>query len=340
MEYTSGKLAAFLGGTISNTWTKRIDYYSYQTAVVTEDYAENNPNESETLSNFGWNVKAGANYNINENHNVFINAGAYSRVPFFRFHFLNYQNDVNPDLQNEKIYSFEFGYGFVAKKFRLNFNAYYSIWDDISQLAGFRTDEGQYINAFISDLKETHLGIELDAQYAINRWVNVGGLLAIGDWEYSNDPVADLYDDQTHEKIGEGTLYLKDLKVPDQPQTQVGLNANFTIAKQIDLGLQYLYYANMYAQYTLEDRTDPDVRAQAWKLPSYGVVNGRVAWRFQFAGLASQLQLNIYNMFDTVALAEAEDTAEEDNAGSTYYTFKKGYWIWGRNMNFSLKVNF
>ena len=342
MEYTSGKLAAFLGGTISNTWTKRIDYYSYQTAVVTEDYAQNNPNESETLSNFGWNAKAGANYNINENHNVFINAGAYSRVPFFRFHFLNYKNDVNTNLQNEQIYSFELGYGFVAKKFRLNFNAYYSIWDDISQLTSFYTEDNTRVNAFISDLKETHLGIELDAQYAINRWVNIGGLLAIGSWEYSNDPVADLYDEQTQEKIGEGTLYLKDLKVPNQPQTQVGLNANFTVAKQIDLGVQYLYYANMYAQYTLEDRKDPDVRAQAWELPAYGVVNGRVAWRFQFAGLASQLQLNIYNMFDTVALAEAEDKKEK-NASGDYtgnYTFNKGYWIWGRNMNFSLKVNF
>jgi len=342
MEYTSGKVAVFFGGTLSNTWTKRIDYRSYQTGIVTEDYAEKNPNTSETLSNFGWNVKAGANYNINENHNIFVNGGAYSRVPFFRFHFLNYKNDVNPNLQNEKIYSFEFGYGFVAKKFRLNLNAYYSIWDDISQLAGFRTDEGQYINAFISDLKETHLGIEFDAQYAINRWVNIGGLLAIGSWEYSNDPIADLYDDQTQEKIGEGTLYLKDLKVPNQPQTQVGLNANFVVAKQIDLGVQYLYYANMYAQYTLEDRTDPDVRAQAWELPAYGVVNGRIAWRFQFAGLASQLQLNIYNMFDTVALAEAEDKKEKDASGdyTGNYTFNKGYWIWGRNMNFALKVNF
>ena len=340
MEYTSGKLAVFFGGTISNTWTKRIDYYSYQESGVTEDYARDNPNISETLSNFGWNAKAGANFNINEKNNIFINAGAYSRVPFFRFHFLNFKNDVNPDLQNEKIYAIELGYGFRTKKFNMNANAYYTVWDDISQLAGFRADNGQSVNAFISDLNEVHMGIEFDANYTINRWVTIGGLFSIGDWKYTNDPVADLYDDQTLEKIGEGTLYLKDMKVPDQPQSQFGLNAYFRIAKRIDLGAQWIYYANLYSQYTLEDRTNPDDRAQSWQLPNYGVVNARFGWNFTFAGLDSQFQVNCYNVLDKTSLMEAEDKAVENDDGTIYHTFNKGFWNFGRNFNFALKVNF
>jgi hypothetical protein len=34
-------------------------------------------------------VKTGANYNINQAHNVFFNAGYYSRQPFFDDLFLN-----------------------------------------------------------------------------------------------------------------------------------------------------------------------------------------------------------------------------------------------------------
>ena len=340
MEYSSGRIAVFFGGTISNTWTKRIDYYSYQDGTVSEDYARDNPNTSETLSNFGWNFKAGANFNINERNNIYLNAGAYSRVPFFRFHFLNFKNDVNPNLQNEKIYAIELGYGYRLKKFSLNVNGYYTIWDDISQLASFRTDDGKQVNAFISDLNETHIGIELDADYVITRWVTIGGLFAIGDWKYTNDPIADLYDDQTQEKIGEGTLYLKDLKVPNQPQSQFGLNAYFRIAKRIDLGAQYLYYANLYSQYTLEDRTDPNDREQSWRLPNYGVVNARFGWKFQFAGLDSQFQVNCYNVFNTTALVEAEDKGVENDDGTIYHTFNKGFWTFGRNFNFALKVNF
>ena len=253
---------------------------------------------------------------------------------------------MNPDLKNEKIYAAEIGYGFLTKNFRLNFNAYYTVWDDISQLTNFNIpdpnnpDENIRVNAFISDLKETHAGIEFDAQYTITRWVNVGAILAIGNWKYANDPVADLYDDLTHEKVGEGTLYLKDLKVSNQPQTQVGLNAGFRIAKRIDLGAQWLYYDNLYADYTLEDRKDPDVREQAWKLPGYSVMNARFGWRFQLAGLDSYFLVNCYNVFNTTALAEAEDKQAEHADGSVYYTFKKGYWIWGRNWNFSLKIRF
>ena len=337
LEYVGNRLSAFFGGTVSNTWTKRVDYYNYFDGVVTEEYAKDNANVSETLSNMGFNVKAGANYNINDKNNIFINGGYYSRVPFFRFHFLNYKNDVNPDLQNEKIYAAELGYGLKLRKFRLNFNAYYTVWDDISQLATFYTEDDRRVNAFISDLQEVHLGIELDAQYNINRWVTVGGILGLGDWYYANDPVADLYDDQTLEKIGEGTLYLQDLKVGDQPQTQIGLNADFRIAKRIDLGAQWLYYDNIYAQYTLEDRTDPDVRAQAWQLPGYGVVNARFGWSFNLAGLDSYFQVNCYNVFNQSYIVEAEDRYNSD---MNNYGFRKGFWGWGRNFNFSLKINF
>ena len=340
LEYAGRRLSAFFGGTVSNTWTKRKDYYNYFDGVVTEEYAKDNPNISETLSNIGYNVKAGVNFNINESNNIFLNAGYYSRVPFFRFHFLNYKNDVNPDLQNEKIYAVELGYGLKLKKFRLNFNGYYTVWDDISQLAGFRAETGTYVNAFISDLKETHMGIELDARYTIARWVSVGGILGLGDWRYVNDPVAQLYDDQTHEPIGQGTLYLKDLKVYDQPQTQVGLNANFRIAKRIDIGAQWLYYNNLYSSYTLEDRTNPDDRGQSWKLPAYSVMNARFGWSFQLAGLDSYFLVNCYNLFDNVALAEAEDKGIKQDDGTYEHTFKKGFWIWGRNWNFSLKVRF
>jgi len=346
IEYTGRRISAFLGGSVSDTWTKRKDYYSYQTGVVTEEYAKSNPNISETLSNLGYNAKIGANYNINEKNNVFVNAGIYSRVPFFRFHFLNYRNEVNPDLKNENIYAAEVGYGFLSKKFRLNFNAYYTVWADISQLTSFyipdpnNPDETIRVNAFVSSLKETHTGIEIDAQYTITRWVNIGGILAIGDWRYSNDPVADLYDEQTRDKIGEGTLYLKDLKVYDQPQTQIGLNADFRIAKKIDIGAQWFYYDNLYSRYTLEDRKNPDDRGQSWKLPAYTLLNARLGWSFKLAGLDSYFLINCYNVFNTVALAEAEDKGVKMDDGSYEHTFRKGFWIWGRNWNFSLKVRF
>ena len=93
----------------------------------------------------------------------------------------------------------------------------------------------------------------------------------------------------------------------------------------------------LYAQFKPETRKDPNVRAQAFQLPDYGMVDMRFGWKFKLAGLDSYFNWNIYNVMNNVVIVEAEDRY---NAGLDEYVFKKGFWSWGRNMNFSLKVSF
>ncbi|RLD90799.1 MAG: TonB-dependent receptor [Bacteroidetes bacterium] len=329
LEYTKGIFNAFAAATVSNTWTKRIDYRTY--------LPDNDAAESDVLSNLGYNFKVGANFNITETSNIFVNGGFYSRVPFFRFMFLNYRNDVNPDLTNEKITAAEVGYAFNGKKLKIRANGYYTIWNDISLLTGFVAEDGSYVNAFMSSLQEIHSGIELEATYIAARWLRLGGMANFGNWKYADDATAKLYDDQTHELIGEGIIYTKDLKVGNQPQNSFGVNGTFKIAKTIDIGFNYLYYTQLYAQFKPETRKDPDVRAQAFQLPNYGMLDMRLGWKFKLAGLDSYFNWNIYNVTDNVALVEAEDKYNSDRGE---YAFKKGFWSWGRNMNFSLKVRF
>ncbi len=330
MEYSAGNFNAFLAGTFSNTWTQRIDYRTY--------LPDNPEAKSETLSNSGYNFKVGANYNFNEHNNIFVNGGYYSRVPFFRFHFLNYRNDVNPDLKNEKVYAAEVGYGLKLAKFNLRFNGYYSVWDDISQLAGFRADNGTHVNAFLSSLQEIHMGLELDMKYKVSRWLRLGALGSLGNWYYGNNPQATLYDDNTHQPIGQGTIYLKDVKVPNQPQSMAGVDGKVNVTKNIDLGFNWLYYANIYADFTPEKRQNPDQEGmQAWKLPNYGMLDMRLGWRFKIADTKAYFNWNVYNVTNNIVLVEAEDRYDSH---ANAFVFKKGFWSWGRNMNFSLKIYF
>ena len=46
-------------------------------------------------------IKVGANYNINDEMNVFANVGALSVAPKFTNVYLNYVNDENPNAKNE-----------------------------------------------------------------------------------------------------------------------------------------------------------------------------------------------------------------------------------------------
>jgi iron complex outermembrane receptor protein len=329
LEFSKGIFNAFVTGTISNTWDTRVDYYNYTPGVG---------ERSKTLSNVGYDFKIGANFNVSERSNFFVHGGLYSRVPFFQFMFLNYTNQVNTELKNEKISAIEAGYAYKAPKISINVNGYYTVWSDISQIARFRDSQThKTYNTFLSNLKEVHKGIEIDAVWRTTRWMNLGAMMNFGNWKYTNDVSGVYYDSQTLQKVGEGTIYTKNLRVGDQPQTSYGLNGTFHLTRKLTLAAHYLYYANLYAHFTPETRTNPNDRAQAYQLPNYGKLNMRLGWAFKLAGLDSYFNWNVYNVTNNLTVVEAEDKYD---AATGTHVFKKGFWGWGRNMNFSLKIKF
>lgn len=107
LEYNQDKLSAFISGGASNT-----GYWRYDRMYYSKDKAK-----SSTKNYLGGNIKGGANYNLTENHNVFVNAGYINRAPMFDTSFINSQtsHDRNPDAKNEKIMSFELGYGYRSR---------------------------------------------------------------------------------------------------------------------------------------------------------------------------------------------------------------------------------
>ena len=77
----------------------------------------------------GGNIKGGVNYNINEEHNVFVNSGYYSKQPFFNAVYRN-NRSVAFDTPNEKILGLEAGYTFTAKYLTASVNGYRTSWKD------------------------------------------------------------------------------------------------------------------------------------------------------------------------------------------------------------------
>ena len=78
----------------------------------------------------GHTLKAGFNFNFSDQSNFYMNAGTFSRAPFFNFVFTNYQNIVVDPLENEKAKSLEMGYGFKSRKFSMKINGYITKWED------------------------------------------------------------------------------------------------------------------------------------------------------------------------------------------------------------------
>ena len=330
-EYIGDNLTAVVQAGLSNQSFQREDLFDQPGLPL-----------SEKVNQGGGYVKGGANYNFNENSNVFFNAGYIARQPNFDAVFPNFANLVNPDLQNEKITSVEAGYGFVNNALKINVNVYSTNWGNRFISRSFQSGAGEWGTAQFKDIDVRHNGVEIEGSYRPNSSLKLKGMVSIGDWKYTKDFDATLFNDN-QQQIGTATLYLKDAKVGDAAQFVSYLEADYRLGKvNVDLG--YRFVDNLYADYsiTASDFTKPD-NDGAVKLPSYGLVDLGSTLRFNLFGNNARLRLNINNLFDTTYIAESNSNIHADSSSQTWKGVDVRNYVWfgfGRTWNASLKYSF
>ena len=333
VEYNNDlNFTAVLQGGLSNQSFQRVDYFAQPA----------NP-ESDKKNVGGGYLKGGANYNISDRSNVFFNAGLISRQPNFDAVFPNYANNVNPDLQNEEIKSFELGYGYVTNNFKVNVNAYSTVWGNRFVTRSLSNSQGVDGFAQFKDIDVVHNGIEVESSWNPFDNLRLKGMLSIGDWRYTKDFAAELFDDN-QQSIGTGTLYLKDAKVGDAAQFVSYLEADYRLGSKLNVDLGYRFVDNLYADYSITDSefTQPD-NAGALKLPSYGLVDFGTTVRFNLFGNDASFRVNINNLLDTTYIAESNSNIHADASSTTWNGVDTRNYVWfgfGRTWNASLKYRF
>ena len=327
-EYSSDQLTAVVQAGLSNQSFQREDFFD----------SPGNP-LSEKKNVGGGYLKGGANYNFNENSNAFFNAGYISRQPNFDAVFPNYQNNVNPDLQNEVITSVELGYGYISNAFRLNVNLYSTNWGNRFVTRSLSNQQGVDGTAQFKDIDVTHNGIEIEGTYNLSGATKLRGMLSMGDWRYTKDFQSELFD-ENQQSIGTGTLYTKDAKVGDAAQFVAFLGVDHRFGSNLRVDLDYRFVDGLYADYSITDSafTTPDNQG-ALKLPSYGLVDFGASYYF---GKWS-LRANINNLLDTTYIAESNSNIHA-TAGSTTWEgvdVRNSVWFgFGRTWNLSLRYQF
>ena len=346
-EYTKSDLSAFIAGSLSNT-----SYWRYDRLYYDKKHAE-----SKTKSYIGFTVKGGANYNINEYHNVFFNAGYISRAPMFNNVFLTFSssNVTNPDAKNEKVLSFEVGYGYRLKWLQVDLNAYWTKWMDKSmakQLSVGAQQTDGYIN--MAGLDARHQGIELEVKASPLYWLDLNGMFSIGDWQWDSNAKGYIYDanGQPLDKDGNvasaplaedhyfAGIALKGIRVGGSAQTTAALGATVKIGKQIRIGADWTLYARNYAYYQVSSSNltpgKTTTVADPWKAPTASQFDLNASYKFKLAGLNATISGNVNNLFDYQYLGKVwnprSGAANKDNI--------YGFYAFGRTFSTRLKVNF
>ncbi|MBN1250861.1 MAG: TonB-dependent receptor [Bacteroidales bacterium] len=336
VEYTPmANLSTFVAASISNTQYWRVDKMYYDAANE----------ESDKINFLGYSAKAGANYNLNDNHNVFVNGGYFSRAPFFSSVFTakDVSNFMNEDALNEEVISAELGYGMRYNFITLNFNLYYTMWNNKTQYGQVdRNDPNRGVyNA--EGVNAVHKGIELDFVSKPIDKLTIRGMVSVGDWKWADDVTAYAFDKNGNAVDSHGevvtpysdehyktSLSIADVHIGDAAQTTASLGVNYELFKGFKLGINAKYYSRLFANYSMSTLTGEDT----WQVPDYYTIDANMVYNFKFSGLNSTLYFNVDNILDGEYIVDANNGSSNDwDTATVFYGF-------GRTWSLGLKINF
>ncbi|MEC8831948.1 MAG: TonB-dependent receptor, partial [Bacteroidota bacterium] len=348
VEYKTEKVSAFLQGGISNQGFKRIDYFNYLDSDPEQ--------ETDWVNIVGGNIKGGINYNIDEKHNVFANAGYYLKQPIFDAIFLNFVNDINDNYQNEKILGLEVGYGFRSQAFSANVNLYRTSWSDrfLSEGVNITDPQGNLLfqgTANYDGIEQVHMGVEVDFTARPTSFLTFNGMLSVGDWTYNGNPTADVFDDGQN-LVGQSRIILDGVKVDDAAQTTWRLGATVEPVENLFFDASWYHAADLYAQFDVPSFQDensdgqPDGGDFQLKLPAYDLFDAGVSYRVNVGKQKLKylnLRLNVNNVFNEVYISESTSNREAQAGDETWNGVNvrnNVFWGFGRTWNVGLRYRF
>ncbi len=318
-EYVTDKISAFLSVAVSNQSYRRVDYFQYTPGNQKSDWKSFLP----------WNVKGGANYNINANHNVFLNAGYIKRSPTFNNVFLNYTNEIIKDVKHETVITTELGYGYKSRRFNAKVSLYRTNWLDKALVKNI----GQEGSEFIPGINALHQGVEVEATYKPTSKITLNGMFSLGDWVWQDDVSFTRYDDERN-VIGTYNAYIADVHVGNSAQSISSLSADFEVLPNLKIGIDYVYLAKNYADYEATNRINIEDKVDAWEMPDVGLVDMNFKYKFKIGGLDATAYGKVNNLLNTEYVADASDGSKHDQYTSlVYYGF-------GTTWSTGLKVEF
>ena len=349
LEYSTDKMSAFFQGAVSQQSHQRFDNYQYADQTLIDGTSSQGTGalpagtvdgvDSEKVNNVGYNVKAGAGFNVGDNSKVFFNTGMYSRQPYHDNIYLNYTNQVNPLTENEKIFGLEAGYSYSTPNFSANVNAYRTSWKDRVVTSSYIDNDVVFFNTN-QGVEQLHQGIEIDfrAKPQPDLPYTLTGFLSIGDWQYVGDAITRTTDEDQN-VIGTETNDVDGGKVGDAAQFTAGLGLDMKLAENVSFDTDIRFYDELYS--------DVGAVKENLLLPSFHVWDAGLSYKMYLGAddeKSLNIRINVNNVSDAVYLSELRtNIAAGEGSGELYNgidTANQGYFGLGRTWNVGLRYKF
>jgi hypothetical protein len=367
LSYRRGKLSTFLNLTGSYSGYKRIDYFlpkmldvgdttmyiGYGTSITYNGvtYNSSSPglqtNETDWKFIPGWTIKAGANYNLSETMNIFLNMGFLSKPQRFN-NVYNRRNSLFRDIKNEQVRAIELGYSYDIKRFTANVNGYVTSWrNKPADRALTLQIDGVNYSVNINDMNALHMGLEFEFFFDITDDLVLTSIFSMGDWKWTSADTARIYDNNG-QQIATKPFDAKGLYVGDAAQLQNMESLRWEIIPGLYATGVFTWFGKNYSEFNPLDY-DPEQNPwafdengnprQSWKMPNYFTIdfNAGYSWRVEKVGF--HVRASVINLLNNKYIGDAQNNDPYLVNSSTFDANSAGVFFGlGRTMNLSLKI--
>jgi len=232
-----------------------------------------------------------------------------------------------------------------TQKLNANVNFYSTTWGNRWESEGVTLDGGTDGVAVFSGIENLHTGVEVELTYKPIQALKVRGAGSFGNWVYKDNVTASVFDDN-QAKIGETTLFLKDVKVGDAAQTTANIGLDYNFWGPLSVDLSWLYFGNLFADFSATDSDffNEDNKG-AVRLPNYNLMDFGLTFNKALSnGQVVTFRANVNNLLDTEYISESKTNIHPgDGETDLYNGVSKSNFVWfgfGRTWNVSLKYQF
>ncbi|MFC2116280.1 TonB-dependent receptor [Bacteroidota bacterium] len=352
-EYRHNNISAFLNITTALNGYNKVDYFVQA--------------ESGWIYKQGFTMKSGANYNLSNHSNVFLNMGYLSKVRAYRDYYKGYTTEFADELDNERVKAIEGGYTYSSPVISVFVNAYYTLWENkpINRVySTYNLQEGdpgyvegdpdanndKRVYADISGMDARHMGIEMDFIYMLLHNLDFQGTVSFGDWIWDSvvENLQFYLDEGDNPAVNKRVTFdARGIHVGDAAQFQLGTSLRYEPFKGFYFNMRQTYFTKYYSSFTPEATTDENGNVHdSWKMPGFNLFDVHSGYGFRLKSISKlkfDLRFSMLNVLNTIYIWDAAN----NDSFSPYSEFQSFdarsatvFFGMGRRFTTSLRITF
>jgi iron complex outermembrane recepter protein len=279
----------------------------------------------------GYSIKGGTNYKINDNMNVFVNAGFMSMAPLINSVFDN-ANNLYLDAENQKATSVEAGYIFKSSKIFASLNFYYLLWQNKPATGSVPTADG-FVSYNINGMDAVHKGVELELKYKILKNLDARLVTSFGDWRTISAKTVSVFDENDM-LIAIVDFSAKNIHIGDAAQHQYVFDMRYEPIKHLYFTPRFTYFANNYANFDPSTLVGTNKDRESWKMPDYYLIDLYGGYEYKIWKLRLNFNLGVSNLLNRVYISDAQNGNKFDANTALVYMGM------GRRISSGLRISF